>query len=475
LGRPQPTPSEFFQLTPSAEAITWDPTELRVSFANVPHRRWLYGPYLIRGEVTVIAAPGGVGKTALTTGIATAIAVGVVLLDDKIWGTDLKVLSINGEDSKAEVTRRMWAFTRAHVNKIAEQPPEHFYVLGADDERVQQLSLLQTNERNASTLDMRGFQILESDLDKIHPDVVMLDPLVAFCGGGNMNDNAVMAQVMRLLKFLATKRDCAILIVHHTRKGGERGDQESIANAASIVNLARCALMPVPMTKEEATELGVLPSERGRYFRLVNAKPNFTPKSEDSPWYQLHSVPLPNAEPPVYPHGDNVQAVARVNLPLPKTAAEAADDQKIQRAILELADRGKLIDGVHYPYSPSVSGAKNLRAMLDDAMAAVATATAPRQWPSEDLRAVVHAAIGKMKGDGWLYEDKIKEERFRNGAAFYVEWSKTPWPNPGSPANDDTAADASEEEPAERNMASYDDETDLKLTEALLGQTPNKE
>jgi hypothetical protein len=252
-----PPPAE-----PPPAPITWDAAELRVSYANVPHRRWLYGPYLIRGEVTVIAAPGGVGKTALTTGMATAIAVGVVLLDDKIWGTNLKVLSINGEDSKAEVTRRMWAFTRAHAGKITEQAPDHFYTLGADDERVQSLSFLQTNERNASTLDIRGFEVLESALAAIRPDVAMLDPLIVFCSGGNINDNAVMAQVMRVLKFLATKYDCAILIVHHTKKGGDRGDPEAVSGAAAIVNLARCAIMPVPMTKEEATRTKQLQSAR---------------------------------------------------------------------------------------------------------------------------------------------------------------------------------------------------------------------
>jgi AAA domain/Primase C terminal 2 (PriCT-2) len=398
--------------------ITWNPSDLRVSYSNVPHRRWLYGPYLMRGEITLIGAPGGVGKTALTTGIATEIAVGTILMDEKIWGTDLKVLSINGEDSKTEVTRRMWAFARAHEHQIAVEAPERFYVIGADDERTQQMLFLQTNERNVSSLNLNGFAVLDSALAALRPDVVMLDPFVTFCSGGNMNDNTVMARVMQGLKVLAVKYDCAILIVHHTKKGGERGDQEAISGAASIVNLPRCALMPVPMTKEEATEFGVLPSERFRYFKLVNAKPNFTPKSEDSPWYQLHSVEIQNAEPPIYEYGDRVQAVTRVTLPLPKTASEAAIDPKIQRAILDLVHRGKLVDGVHYPYSTNVSGAKNMRALLDDAMAGVKDATAPRQWRSDDLRAVVHAAIDRMKVEGWLFEGLIKKGRFHGSSSM---------------------------------------------------------
>ena len=418
---------------------TWDPKALRVSYSNVRHRPWLYGTYLMRGQVTLIAAPGGVGKTALTTGFATEIATSVILMDDKIWGDNLKVLSINGEDDKEEVTRRMWAFARAHADKITEQPPDRFYAIGVEDDRVQHMSFLRTNERNKSTLDNTGFAILESALDALRPDVLMLDPLMAFCSGGNMNDPAVMAQVMRRLKSLAIKFDCAILIVHHNKKGGERDDQESISGAASIVNLARCALMPIPMTTEEATKFGVLPSERHRYFRLVNAKPNFTPKSEDSPWYRLHSIELPNPEPPLYDYGDNIQAVARVSLPLPKTAVEAAGDQKVQRAILELVDRGKLIDGKRYPYSPNITGAKNMRGLLDDAIAAVHHATAPKQWRPNDLEAVVHAAIDKMKKDEWLYEETIEQGRFRQRSALCVAWQTTPWPKmtSTSPTNND--------------------------------------
>jgi hypothetical protein len=271
----------------------------------------------------------------------------------------------------------------------------------------------------------------------------MLDPFVVFCSGGNMNDPPVMAQVMRKLKSLAIKHNCAILVVHHNKKGGERDDQESISGAAAIVNLARCAIMPVPMTKEEATAFGVLPSERFQYFRLVNAKPNFTPKSEDSPWYQLRSIEIPNAEPPLYDYGDNVQAVARVTLPLPKTAAEAANDQKIQQAILDLVERGKLIDGVRYPYSANVTGARNMRAVLDDAMTAVKDATPlrPRPWHSDDLRAVVHAAIDRMKVEGRLFEGTIEKDRFRGSSALYVKRS-----NPAPPASDDIAAGMPEEE-----------------------------
>jgi hypothetical protein len=64
---------------PALPPVIWSTADLQVSFSNIPHRRWLYGTYLIRGEITVLAAPGGAGKTALATGMAVEIATGTKL------------------------------------------------------------------------------------------------------------------------------------------------------------------------------------------------------------------------------------------------------------------------------------------------------------------------------------------------------------------------------------------------------------
>ena len=240
-------------MTPTASGpMVWSAVELKVSFSKIPHRHWLYGTYLIRGEVTVLAAPGGAGKTALATGMAVEIATGTEILGEKIFGSDLKTLFINGEDGSTEIERRIWAFCMAHANKIPVQSPDRLFVAGANDARVQRLSFLRTTDRNFSMLDPNGFEILESALEALRPDLLILDPLVAFCGGGNMNDNAVMALVIRELKRLATKFDCAVLIIHHTRKGADDGNAEAISGASATVNLARRALMPVSMTDKES-------------------------------------------------------------------------------------------------------------------------------------------------------------------------------------------------------------------------------
>ena len=65
-----------------------------------------------------------------------------------------------------------------------------------------------------------------------------------------------MSLVMRRLKAVAVMFDCAMLVVHHTRKGRSTGDDpaeeaERIGGAAAIVNLARRAIMPITMSEAE--------------------------------------------------------------------------------------------------------------------------------------------------------------------------------------------------------------------------------
>jgi hypothetical protein len=403
----------------TAVATSWSPTALRVTFSNIRHRRFLYGNDAVRGEITMLASPGGAGKSSLAIGMAVSIATGKELLGEKVRGSDLKVLLINAEDSTDEIRRRVWAFCLAHI--VAEIEISRLYAAGADDGRVQGLSFLRTNEKGHSELDAAGFAQLRAALQSLAPDLVILDPFVALCANGNMNDNPSMSLVMRALKGLAAEFDCAILVVHHTRKNADAGIADAISGAASMVNLARRAIMPVPLSAEEATALAILPSERLRHIKVIDAKSNLVPRSTDLAVYRLHSVQLPNAEPPIYPHGDNVQAVVRVQPRSQPSVAASADDEKIRDAILDLVNRGTTIDGKVYPYSPNTKGARNVRSIMEDAVAAASSATSPREWAAGDLEAVVATAIKGLLTEGTLVSREITGTgRFRRGQGLHV-------------------------------------------------------
>jgi hypothetical protein len=459
--------SQTSQASPIVPTVS-PTTGLNVSFSNIRHRQWLYGTTHIRGEITVRGAPGGVGKSTLAICECVSVATGKPLLDEKVIGSELASAYMNGEDSRTEVLRRTWACSLKHG--LTEQDLARFFVGGADDWQVQGISFLRTEKGN-SVLDEAGLAHLEKLLEALRPDLFVIDPLVAFCGGGNINDNAVMALVMRELKRLAYKFDCAGLIIHHTKKGSDLTSAEAISGASAVVNLARRALTDIPMSSEEAKALGVLPSERWRYFKEISAKSNLAPRSDDATWYQLCSVELPNPELPTYPSGDRVQAVERVKLPLCNSVSATAVDQNVQRAILDTVDRGKLIDGETHPYSPNVSGAHNQRALIDDAMAAVASVTAHKQWHPGDLRAVVERAIAGMKADGWLADIEITTGRFRRGRGLQVEWSRTPWAAPATAPTSTATASSNNNKSSSQQAAGGGQ---WSMTGSMIDQLPKQ-
>jgi hypothetical protein len=104
-----------------------------------------------------------------------------------------------------------------------------------------------------------------------------------------------------------------------------------------------------------------------------------------------------------------VQAVVRLQQQSVTGSTGSSDDQKIRRAIIDIVKRGKLINGVSYPYSPTAAGADNARVLLHDALVAASAATAPRQWIPGDLEAAVESSIKVLKKEGILVSRNMKE------------------------------------------------------------------
>jgi hypothetical protein len=409
----------------AAAANESSPSNSKVSFSDIPHRQWLYGVDLIRGDITLLASPGGAGKTSLALGMAACLATGKQILGERIWGTGpFKSLYLNAEDGGVEMLRRACAFCQQH--SISEQELNRLHLVGTDDARVQCLKFLRTAGPNSSALDEVGFAHLDNLLTSLLPDLLVIDPLVAFCAGGNENDNGVMSLVMRELKRLAIKYNCAILIVLHTSKSGDRSSADAIRGASAIKDLARRAIMPVTMTEVEAKAYGKLPSERFQYFRLVDAKSNLAPHSDEA-WYKLESQELPNAEPPTYPHGDRVQAVVRVKLTQSKASDAGEEQLSIRFELLKLIERGITIEGETVPYSPNSTGKNKMRAILDDAMAAVKRVSGDREYSLNDLRAVAERELEVLKREGWFVVEAIPKGRFRRTQGLRSVWERTPW------------------------------------------------
>ena len=388
---------------------------LTVDLNNMPpHRQWSVGTKLINGEVAILAAKGGWGKSAYATTLICSAASGRDLLNEMVWGDPKRSLYINSEDDTDELQRKFIAAARHH--KLTRVHLQNIMIRGVDTPGHETLTI---GDESAPRVNEAGITALDQIITRARAEIVILDPLGTFCPAG-LNDNGVMGQVMLRLKRLAKKHNCAILVVHHTRKDGDLTNVDAIGGASAIVNQARVALMLARMTAEESKNFkGVLPSEVWRYFRIVDAKTNLAPPAASTQWYQLVSHELPNAAPPTYTKGDGVQVVDKLDrAKLSASPLGSVTDDIAKRAILKAAS------SADPPFAPTARGGSD-RYIVRHVLGTVRQATG-MHWSDRDLTKHVESLVQEMMALGWIYVTEVKVAGNKRKGVM-VNWAVTPW------------------------------------------------
>lgn len=256
--------------------------------STIPPRPWLYGRHLIRKQVSVTVAPGGVGKSSLTICEALAMASGRELLGD--WTAEgLKVWIYNLEDTRDELERRIIAAMEHH----AVAPEEVNGRLYVDTGRERALSTaIQTRD---------GIQIIKPEMEALAQeiaareiDVLVIDPFVS-SHQVSENDNGAIDLVAKEWARLADQCNCAIELVHHTRKtNGEEATTESARGATALLGAARSGRVLNKMSNELKAEAGVQ-DDPATYFAITRDKANLAPVGKRE-WRRMASVHLTNGD-----------------------------------------------------------------------------------------------------------------------------------------------------------------------------------
>lgn len=293
---------------------------------KIPPREWLYGVIMLRKYVTVLVAPGGVGKTALTVVMALALASGRKLLGDAVHA-QCNVLLCCLEDPEDEMDRRIAAAMIRHDLDDADLAGRVFHVNG----RTRRLVIAAPY--------VGGGEIVYPDKDALIEQItqhqigaVFVDPFVN-SHELDENDNPQINAAIRAWAEIGETTGCAIFLVHHTRKGAIAGDMDSGRGASALVAACRVGLTLTAMSHEEAAKYGILEADRRTYIRMDDGKANLAPPSDRARWFHLASVPLHNGTPD-YPNGDNVQAVEEW---IPPSIFEAQTPQALNAALDQIA------------------------------------------------------------------------------------------------------------------------------------------
>lgn len=201
--------------------------------AEIQHPEWII-PGLRAGQVALVTAPGGTGKSYLLLEIAMSVASGTTLLPGLEAKTAGKVCLLNFEDDSFDIQQRGNAILRNFKNLNPSE--ENLYVASMSG---QTLSLLNSrgeiNEEDVSWLkeqckDMR---------------LVVLDPL-SHLHTADENSASQMSKLVQVLKGIGQETGTGIIIAHHTSKAsalnGQADLQQSARGSSALVDASRVVM-----------------------------------------------------------------------------------------------------------------------------------------------------------------------------------------------------------------------------------------
>lgn len=270
----------------------------------LPPRRWLYGRAYYAGYLSMLVAPGGTGKSALTMAEAVAMATGKTLLPGDTPHHALRVLYHNAEDDLDEQRRRLEAALRHHGVSHADLGKRLFLTSGRD------LPLtLARQGRDGVAVNREAVEWLVTGLISKGIEVLILDPLGAMHELPE-NSNEAANVLMGALREIAERSGAAIGLIHHTGKMAARDMEAAGAGAARGASAFVDGARFVRQLRRAGTKdvnLGIPPADLWQYVRVDNGKANLAPAGA-AHWLRLSSVPLNNGTTD-YPDGDHVQTV----------------------------------------------------------------------------------------------------------------------------------------------------------------------
>lgn len=142
--------------------------------ALIPRRRWLFGQWLLRGEITAVIAPSGVGKSTITTAIKVSLASGAAFLGKDLPEGPRAVWLWNLEDDRDELNRQVTACNIRH-RCGPEECGNRLYVDSGLDQR---LCTAIEGERGLEIIEP-VYHNLKAEIIERGIDVLTIDPFVS--------------------------------------------------------------------------------------------------------------------------------------------------------------------------------------------------------------------------------------------------------------------------------------------------------
>lgn len=209
--------------------------------------------WLSRGDIAILASTSGMGKSSLSLQAATHWALQLPLFGGFHTARPLRSLIFQAEDGDGDIAEVFLSLK--HAMKLSDSQ------LSEVRERV-----LIVTDRIHRGLSFRAELQRQIALHK--PDLVWINPLLAFLGGDVNDSTDVGAFLREQLNSLNEPAQFAYIIVHHTAKPPKEKTQRQwnevmyeMAGSADLTNAAR-AILALQATQTEG-EFNLIAAKRG--------------------------------------------------------------------------------------------------------------------------------------------------------------------------------------------------------------------
>lgn len=319
-----PNPSHAVEdaAPPPPIAIAWEDGS---AAAMIPRRRWLVGSFAIRGQLTVLVAPPGAGKSALGIALGVAAATGRDELIGEAVHESAKAWIWNNEDDRAELKRRLAAVMQQW--RVTPADLRGRLALNSGSERP--LVVARSN-KDGVVQRLPDIDAVTEIVRREGIGLLVVDPFVQ-THAVDENDNVQVKAVAALWREIARRCDCAVVLVHHTGKPPAAapdswvGSLSASRGASSLGGVARIVRTLFSMSEKDAERLCLPPEDRHRWVRLDDAKANLALASGEARWFERLSINIAN--------GDEVGVLVPGD-PTPVAPSRTSDDV-IEAALVE--------------------------------------------------------------------------------------------------------------------------------------------
>lgn len=179
---------------------------------------FVWYPLIVKGNLNIIVGVGGTGKSFLTCWLLSAITNGDKMpFSDRYFKKGNAILQNAEDDIDGTIVPRLIA------NKANRE------CIGYINEELK-------------AFDIKQLKRLEEKIINFKPDIVVIDPLTSYLGGINMYVPNEVRDVLKPLKDLAQKYNCAMVFIMRLNKGNGSATNR-VLGSIDFVSMARSVLL----------------------------------------------------------------------------------------------------------------------------------------------------------------------------------------------------------------------------------------